>query len=487
MARSTWPDIVFAADERHRSALTRAVKNGTLLRLGAGIYSGRVREPAERAVLRNWMTILGHELPGAIIADRTARTMRPTEDGRLFVVHPRSRPLALSGLTILPRRGPGPLQGDQTLPDGVVVPSIARGLLDNLGRRPERQMPLEDVERWVSDLIHQGGEALLNRVRDQAGELSDLTGQRKEFDRLNRVIAAALSTGPAADAISDALRARAIGRPYDVGRVDHFNALAEALLRLDPRPLPALPQDQPRRALLPFYEAYFSNYIEGTEFTLDEAAEIVFENRVPAERPADAHDILGTYQLAADEEEMHRVPAGPESLLKLLRDRHARILAGRPEERPGEWKLRANQAGGTVFVAPELVEATLVAGFRAGEAILDPFARAAYMMFLVAEVHPFGDGNGRVARLMMNSELVHAGEVRIIIPTVYRNNYLMALRGATHNRNFQGLIATLRFAQDYTARVDFSSRTAAEADLLRTNALRDPSEADAVGIRLTRP
>ena len=34
----------------------------------------------------------------------------------------------------------------------------------------------------------------------------------------------------------------------------------------------------------------------------------------------------------------------------------------------------------------------------------DPIARAIYMMFLVSEVHPFDDGNGRMARIMMNAE-----------------------------------------------------------------------------------
>jgi len=38
-------------------------------------------------------------------------------------------------------------------------------------------------------------------------------------------------------------------------------------------------------------------------------------------------------------------------------------------------------------------------------------------MFLITEVHPFLDGNGRVARLFMNCELVSANQPRIIIPT----------------------------------------------------------------------
>jgi Fic family protein len=38
----------------------------------------------------------------------------------------------------------------------------------------------------------------------------------------------------------------------------------------------------------------------------------------------------------------------------------------------------------------------------------------------MAEVHPLTDGNRRVARLMMNAELVAGGQTRIFIPSVYR-------------------------------------------------------------------
>ena len=39
-----------------------------------------------------------------------------------------------------------------------------------------------------------------------------------------------------------------------------------------------------------------------------------------------------------------------------------------------------------------------------------PFARAVFIMFLVSEVHPFVDGNGRIAPIMKRAELVAAGE-----------------------------------------------------------------------------
>ena len=54
--------------------------------------------------------------------------------------------------------------------------------------------------------------------------------------------------------------------------------------------------------------------------------------------------------------------------------------------------------------------------------------------FLMAETHPFADGNGRVERIAINAELVASAQVRIIIiPTVLRLNYLSALKAATHN------------------------------------------------------
>jgi Fic family protein len=42
--------------------------------------------------------------------------------------------------------------------------------------------------------------------------------------------------------------------------------------------------------------------------------------------------------------------------------------------------------------------------------------------FLVSEVHPFLDGNGRLARVMINAELAAARQMRVLIPIVYRSS-----------------------------------------------------------------
>jgi len=109
------------------------------------------------------------------------------------------------------------------------------------------------------------------------------------------------------------------------------------------------------------------------------------------------------------------------------------------------------------------------------------------MMFLISEVHPFVDGNGRVARIMMNAELFAEGENRIMVPTVYRNNYLMALKALSQNSITGALVRVMDFAQRYTATIDFSDFDRARAILERTHAFADPNEADAAGIRLVLP
>jgi Fic family protein len=485
---SGWPDLVFF-EEADRAVLSRAVQRGTLQRVARGIYAPDMgAEPAE-IVRRHLWRILAHELPGAVIADRSVRTGGMPVDEALYVVHSRRRPLELPSVTIYPRRGVGAVHGDMQLPDGLWMSSTARALLDNLatGRGTERRLTREEIEDWIERLLQQRGEDGLNALRDSALSIAAELGREVQLRELDALVSAALATHSDAELVSPALRARAAGAPYDEGRLKAFSDLIARLQELPPEVVPDLPAMAARRQLLPFYEAYFSNFIEGTEFTVDEAAEIVFEGKMPEGRPQDAHDVLGTYEIVRDSVELATVPRTGDGLLELLRERHAVLLGSRSDKRPGEFKTRANRAGLTEFVAPDLVEGTLRRGFKLGQELVGPFERAVYMMFLIAEVHPFNDGNGRIARIMMNAELVAAGEVRIIIPIVYRANYLSALRGATHNGNYRALIRMLSFARKYTARIDFTDRATAEGDLERTHAFLDAQQAEADGMRLLLP
>jgi Fic family protein len=197
--------------------------------------------------------------------------------------------------------------------------------------------------------------------------------------------------------------------------------------------------------------------------------------------------VLGTWKVVSGKREMSRLPRNIEELTAILNSRHARVMEGRPEQGPGRFKTEANRAGSTFFVAPELVSGTLAKGFEIYRSLAAPLHRAIFMMFLISEVHPFADGNGRVARIMMNAELVASGESRIVVPTVYRNNYLMALKALSQNGITGAVVRMLDFAQRYTSAVDFADLNRARFILERTNAFADPNEADARGISLILP
>lgn len=208
---------------------------------------------------------------------------------------------------------------------------------------------------------------------------------------------------------------------------------------------------------------------------------------MPPHRPADAHDVLGTYALVSDRNEMRRLPRSLDDYLDILRNRHRRMMEQRPEAQPGEFKTQANRAGSTIFVDPSRVRGTLAKGYAVYETLLDPFARAVFQMFLVSEVHPFVDGNGRMARMMANAELIAAGEELILVPSVYRIEYLGALRALSANGFADRLPRVLDFAQRYTHAIDFSDFDQAVSQLSSTNALVDADEAEREGIRLRMP
>lgn len=166
-------------------------------------------------------------------------------------------------------------------------------------------------------------------------------------------------------------------------------------------------------------EAYFSNFIEGTEFAIGEAVEIVFEGRIPESRPADGHDVLGTYLQLIELGNRSALSTDADGFIDEVQERHRNLMAQRPDILPGAFKTRPNQAGNTAFVHPDLVRGTLREGVNILRSISDPFSRALVVHFLLVDVHPFNEGNGRISRIMMTKELLAAGLSRIIIPTVY--------------------------------------------------------------------
>lgn len=473
----------------NRDAIKRAVQKAQLRRLGPRIYTTMIDGDPAAIVKRNVWLIAGELLPGSLIVDRTALESRPASDGSVFLVADRSYDLALPGITLRPRSGLGPIEGvDKPFLSGLWISSQGRALLENM--RPTRArnhvrptFSRRQLEEWMERLLRRGGGSQkLNALRDEVKRLAEPLRMEKEAEELSKLISTLLGTGNA-PLVTEGAKARSHGVGYDPDRLELFEIFRSALAQTPFTRRPARKDSE----FLPFFEAYFSNYIEGTEFEIGDAYDIVYEGAIPEERPEDAHDILGTFRLVSDKVEMARTATSPGEFLELLRYRHAVIMEGRKEVRPGEFKAKSNRWGETVFVEPELVAGTLMRGFELLQTLEDPLAKAAFAMFLVAEVHPFVDGNGRIARVMMNSELVHADEEPIIIPTVFRAEYLQSLKALTHNHRSSALIEVLSFAHRYVSEIDFSNYDVALRTLTETKAFGKPADAMGLGDRLSLP
>jgi hypothetical protein len=485
------PPEVFISTKAMSAAVSRATAAGKLRRLGSRLYTTNLKEDAEPLIRRHLWESAGGFFPDGLVADRTALELRPTQDGSVFLIARRGGRVELPGVNLRARRGLGPQADDFKLRDNLYCMSTARALLENM--RPTRArsgaastLKRSEIEAYLEHFLRNSGKERLNALRDQIKSLGPQLEMDEAAQDLNAIIGTLLGTHDVKLSAPIA-KARARGKSFDPRRITLFEKLNDALRRFPPEP--ARPWHPTGHAATnqAFFEAYFSNFIEGTEFTVEEASDIVFKNAIPANRPADAHDVIGTFRLVSNADEMRRLPQNADGFLDLLRRRHAIIMDGRPENTPGEFKVRTNQAGGFIFVAPDDVPGTLNEGFRIYQRLSEPLHRAIFMMFLVSEVHPFVDGNGRVARVMMNAEFAAAQQVSAIIPIVYRSNYLSALRALSASAHPEPIIKTLAFAQRYVAAIPWDDFKRAQSVLTQTNAFVRPEEGDDKGIRLRIP
>ena len=413
------PEIVFASSESGLSrAIARAVNAGKLKKIAPRVYTSNLADASEEVIRRNLYAILGKLYPGALISHRSALEGRPTRNWHIFLTYKYTKKIELPGVTVRLLEGPRPTERDLPFMDGLSMSATPRAYLENMQRSRShgsvsKSLSKQEIEAKLDRIIRINGENKLNELRDEARRTATELGMEVELDALNKMMGALLRTLPAKALESSLARARAGRTPYDPDRLELFQYLFAALKDTELRTREETDFSPESSRNMAFFDAYFSNYIEGTIFELDEARAIVWEGKIPVERPADAHDILGTYRIVADTQEMSRVPESETSLMALLRSRHRTILESRPEAKPGTFKENPNRAGQTHFVAPDLVRGTLGKGCELYRALEHPLKKAMFIMFIVAEVHPFVDGNGRIARIMMNAELVSAGLRRI--------------------------------------------------------------------------
>jgi hypothetical protein len=77
---------------------------------------------------------------------------------------------------------------------------------------------------------------------------------------------------------------------------------------------------------------------------------------------------------------------------------------------------------------------------------------------------------------MMNAELTAAKECHIIIPTVYREDYLLTLRRLSRSQDPEPFIKMLKRAQTFTDSINFNDYKTALKQIKKANAFMSPTD-----------
>lgn len=482
------PRTIFWSRDLSRTSLAKGQREGRYVKIAKRIYSADTDSAPESIVAANLWQIIAEYCPDAVVVDRTAARGGRVDGGVITIAtDARTTNFTLPGVHVLVRPRVSH-DSDLSWPAGLRMATPARALVDNLvesrGRdgRPGRTLTLAELQDWVAEKRLSRDERRFRQLEKDAVELAPELGQ--DPDAVRELFAAVTGEEAAAPVTGPLARAALRGTAWDDRRLETFDACARQLGRTDVPALPAPKHD----GELPFYEAYFSNYIEGTEFTIPQARQIVESQTPPAKRAPDGHDLLGTHRCVVDPIGRATTTEDPEQAIELLRTRHRTLMAGRPDVGPGLYKDTLNRAGMTEFVHPELVHGTLLRGLARAAELPDGLPRAVYVMAVVAEVHPFADGNGRAARLMMNAELSSVGQCRIVVPTVLRNEYIAALRRFSNgNGDVTALLEVLELAWRWTAAMPWGDRAATDGQMEATNATLEPVDAERTGRHLRLP
>lgn len=475
-------EIIYgSADSVISRRISKREDDGFVRKIASRLYTSNFEDSPEDIIQRNIFPILGNLYPDAVLSHRSAFEFAPTANGQVFVTYKYTKKIKLPGITIRFMKGVPAIQGDTSFSGKLMVSQRERALLENLQVSRQtgddsKTLAYPQIEEKLEKIIRVNGEDELNAVRDRAREISEEIGMQKEFEKLNKIVSALLATRPAKDLKSPVATARAIGTPYDPARLQLFEILFRELKQQEFKIRNEQNTTTQAYRNFAFYESYFSNYIEGTVFEIDTAKQIIATQQPLLARKGDSHDVLGTYQLVSNKQEMKVVPYSGENLIEILQYRHEILLIARKDKKPGKFKDKNNQAGDTSFVDMELVRGTLLESFDFYKTLTHPFAKAAYIMFVISEVHPFLDGNGRIARIMMNAELSTSGQTKIIIPTVYREDYLGGLRRITRNNEPKVYIRMLERAQAFSNTLYGEDMDVMEEKLRQSSAFKESNE-----------
>ncbi len=179
---------------------------------------------------------------------------------------------------------------------------------------------------------------------------------------------------------------------------------------------------------------YTSNAIEGNSLSLNETKIIIEDGITIGGKPVKDHlEVIGNsnaYDLLFDIANRN-VPISEDTILEL----HKMLYSNIDEKNAGKYRNCNVLITGSEFELPKHQDIPklmkeFVSNIGLNKDKMHPVEFAAWLHERIVSIHPFIDGNGRTARLLMNLALLNAGYNIITIPPIVRNDYIAGLQDA---------------------------------------------------------
>ncbi|MEK6715027.1 MAG: Fic family protein [Candidatus Omnitrophota bacterium] len=176
---------------------------------------------------------------------------------------------------------------------------------------------------------------------------------------------------------------------------------------------------------------YSSNAIEGNSLTETETKIVIEDGITIGGKPLkDHYEAMGHSEAFSFLYELVKNKSITENdILKLHHLFYYRI----DENKAGKYRTVNVLITGSAFKPPKYPEVPVLMKKFAGNIAsmckeYHPVEFSARLHKELVTIHPFVDGNGRAARLLMNLALLQAGYVITIIPPILRNDYINAIK-----------------------------------------------------------
>jgi len=455
-------DIIFAGD-LPKATLSRLSHAGQLLPIAKGIYVANTRDPVHLTVRRNWIDIVSYLYPGAILQGRSSFRQTPEPDGTVYIGishSPRTQP-QLPGLQIIPKKAPPPISSDYRIGEKVFAPALGRAIIDNLApshrtaNHERRNLSTPELSSWIQRLVQSNPQqryiALMNDI-EEAGKT--LGNDHNALDIVRRAQQTDPSKSPST-------------RSWDPNKVNSYKMLA---LHLQRRSTPTSDTHQMDSNTKRFFEVQQSNFIEGVCFEPDRAWNIVSATQTDTDN---SDYLINTYHAASDPPWAANAIDTYEDYVAALVRYHYNLMEQHPQTRPGFFKQHNNQIQDTLFVDPTEVVGTLKAGWDIASELSNPLDRALLLHYATVAAHPFGDGNGRVSRLLMNATLEEAGMGRIILPMALKTQYMQSLKALHQVQTAGPYVNTMLTAHAWSNRITWEDMISAQSYIDRTGATNE--------------